>query len=104
MKFGQQLQTGIRGPFRRWVWRQSSGFRLTNPGYHPIQIDRVVVQPVANLDLALGGGEAINVGAAKVMTDRRRCIDDAGDGTGRPDELKGFDVIETCIEQHAVSH
>ncbi len=57
MKFGQQLQTGIRGPFRRWVWGQSLGFRLTDPGYHPVEIDRVVVQPVTYLDPALGGGE-----------------------------------------------
>ena len=104
MKFGQHIQTGIGVPFRRWVGRQSSGFRLTNPGYHPVEIDRVVVQPIANLDLALGGSETVDVVAAQVMTDCCRRIDDAGNRPGVTNEFKSLNVVMSGIEQHAIGH
>ena len=77
---------------------------MADPGYHPVQIDRVVVQPIANLDLALGGSEAIDAIAAQVMTDCCRRIDDAGNRPGVADEFECLDVIVAGVEQHAIGH
>ena len=81
-----------------------SVFALTNPGYHPVEINRVVVQPVADLDLAFGGGEAVDTIASQVMTDRSRCVNDSGNRACISNDLEALDVIVAGIEQHAVGH